>query len=268
MAAINTPKITSQGKLPHYAEVSRHLKIKEIVEKRTQALKISNDELESFAYAASHDLKAPLRSIDQLSSWLEEDLGDALQGEHKDNMMTLRGQVKRMQKLLEDLLVYSRLGREQNGAKNNTVSGNDILKNVLGLAAAPHGFTLHADNIFCSTLFHEMPLTQVLYNLVTNAIKHHDKDHGTIHISAHHHFTYLTVRVTDDGPGIAEEYQSRIFDMFQTLKPRDQVEGSGMGLAIVKKMITNYGVSVKIDSTFKGGCCFVLDFPKIAANEP
>ena len=106
------------------------------------------------------------------------------------------------------------------------------------------------------------PLETVLRNLINNAIKHHDRADGHVHIVAEEHDDFVEFCVIDDGPGIHPQYHERIFELFQTLKPRDQVEGSGMGLAIVKKTVENYGGSITVESTEGEGATFRFTWPK------
>ena len=112
-----------------------------------------------------------------------------------------------------------------------------------------------------------MPLRLILLNLVSNAIKHHDKAIGLIEISVEEKADEYLIYVQDDGPGIDAEYHKKIFKMFQTLQPRDRVEGSGMGLAIAKKHIELYGGSITVNSSEGGGSCFMLSLPKTQVKQ-
>jgi signal transduction histidine kinase len=195
-----------------------------------------NKELEDFAYAASHDLKAPLRVIDNASKWLEEDLQEHLTGEPRENMNLLRGRIVRMEKLLDDLLDYSRIGRVSGERFSEIIGGKVLIDNVLALLSPPAGFTVEVSPNFAGIQVSRMPLQQILMNLISNAIKHHDKKKGRIEVTVEDGGAHYAFAVKDDGPGIPPQFQTKVFKMFQTLKPRDQVEGSGMGLAMVKKM--------------------------------
>ena len=241
-------------------------RLEQQVAQRTAQLEAVNKQLDDFAYAASHDLKAPLRVIDNASKWLEEDLAPHLNDETRENMRLLRGRVTRLEKLLDDLLQFSRIGRETGGAE--IVSGQVVIDDVLVMLALPEGFEVSVGPGFAAIRVARMPLQQILMNLIGNAIKHHDKPTGRIEVTvadlgAHHAFA-----VRDDGPGIPAQYHGKIFKMFQTLKPRDQVEGSGMGLAIVRKQVELRGrivvpaVSEGNGSTFH----FTLPAPRCAQD--
>jgi PAS domain S-box-containing protein len=242
------------------------LKFNEVLEQRvterTAQLEIANKELEEFAYAASHDLKAPLRVIDNTSKWLEDDLQEHLTDETRQNMNLLRGRVKRMEKLLDDLLEYSRIGRTLDDRYAETIGGDALMINILGLLSPPEGFAVTTSASFAGIQVRRMPLQQILMNLISNAIKHHDKKLGSIDVTVEDCGTDYSFAVKDDGPGIAAEYQDQIFKMFLTLKPRDQVEGSGMGLAMVRKNIEVFGGKLSLESTVGNGSVFRFTWPK------
>jgi PAS domain S-box-containing protein len=232
------------------------------VSERTAQLESANKELEDFAYAASHDLKAPLRVIDNASKWLEEDLQQHLTPETREHMALLRGRVGRMERLLDDLLEYSRIGRTKDARYSDIVSGDVLLDDVLAGLPLPEGFTIQVSPGFSGIQAPRMPLEQILRNLIDNALKHHDKKQGRIEVSVRDEDTNYAFAVTDDGPGIPPQYHEQIFKTFHTLKPRDQVEGSGMGLAIVRKNIEVFGGTLNLESSAGHGSTFHFTWPK------
>src|SRR5258706_6099765 len=221
-----------------------------------------NRELEEFAYAASHDLKAPLRVIDNASKWLEEDLQQHLTDETRENMNLLRGRIGRMEKLLDDLLEYSRIGRSVDERYAEIVTGDVLIANILELLSPPQGFTMKVSPSLAGIRVRRMPLQQILMNLMGNAIKHHDKKKGCIEVTGEDCATHHVFSVKDDGPGIPAQFHEQIFKMFQTLKPRDQVEGSGMGLAMARKNIEVYGGTMNLESSEGKGSLFRFTWPK------
>lgn len=220
----------------------------------------SNTDLEQFAYVASHDLKSPLRAIDSLAGWLQEDLETVLKGENRKHLQLLRQRVGRMEQLLDDLLTYSRAGR---------VASDIILINVADLVAEiteflspPTAFSVHLQSAAPSFFTAVTPLRQVLTNLISNAIKHHDRNQGRVEISVEDEGDWMIFSVADDGPGIAPKFHEHIFGMFQTLRPRDEVEGSGIGLAVVRRIITHYGGRITVECRQPRGTLFRFNWPK------
>jgi PAS domain S-box-containing protein len=226
---------------------------------RTAQLEAANKELDDFAYAASHDLKAPLRVIDNASRWLEEDLAPHLNDETRENMRLLRSRVTRLEKLLDDLLRFSHVGRETGAVE--IVSGKELIDDVLAVLPLPEDFELKVASAFATMRVARLPLQQILMNLISNAIKHHDKATGRIEVAAADLGSQHAFAVKDDGPGIPAQFHDKIFKMFQTLKPRDQVEGSGMGLAIVRKQVELSGGLLSLESAEGKGSTFHFTLP-------
>jgi PAS domain S-box-containing protein len=244
------------------ADVSARKALELQLQSVTEKLQRSNQELVEFAYAASHDLKAPLRVIHNAAMWLFEDLEPFLTDEMRENMGLLRSRVKRMEKLLDDLLEYSRFGGSPDPQNDELISGAAMLENIAVLLSPPPGFSVMAEPSFAQVRVIRMPIQQVLINLIGNAIKHHHMAAGRITLSVEDQGKMLAFAVRDDGPGIAPQYHERIFQMFQTLKPRDQVEGSGMGLAMAKKHVEAYGGKISVQSEPGLGSVFRFTWPK------
>jgi len=232
----------------------------------TQALERSNQELDAFAYAASHDLKAPLRVIQNASKWLEEDLEPHLTVETREHLRLLRSRVQRMDRLLDDLLQYSRIGRET-GTLTETIDAVVLVDNILAMLAPPEGFTVKVDPSLAGIKVTRMPLEEILINLISNAIKHHDKKIGQIEIFMEDLGPLYRFSVRDDGPGIPAQFHEKIFKMFQTLKPRDKVEGSGMGLALARKHVEVSGGELRLESALGAGSTFSFTWPKTRTSE-
>jgi len=250
------------GIIRDVTERQRELKMRQelidSLEATVAELERSNAELESFAHVASHDLKAPLRVIANASRWIEEDLGEDLTGETLKAMELLRNRVARMDRLLSDLLDHSRIGRVPEDG--TIVSAGRLVADVLALMEVPSGFTIDAAPGLEEIHLPRMPLQKVLLNLLDNAVKHHDRPEGHVRITAEASGDHVTFTVADDGPGIPPELHDRAFAMFQTLRPRDQVEGSGMGLAMIRKTVATIGGDIRLDSDGRG-CTFTLDWP-------
>jgi signal transduction histidine kinase len=213
-------------------------------------LERSNRELDEFAYAASHDLKAPLQDIRNLAHWVTEDVAEILPDDSSRHLSLLSDRVQRMERLLDDLLDYSRVGRARDPATE--ISLWDLVDTVVEYLQPPPGFEVRHQGVSPQLRCPRPPLEKVLRNLIHNAIRHHDRQSGTVVVSAMPAGDRVHIRVSDDGPGIAPEFGDRVFRMFQTLRPRDQVESTGIGLALVKKTVEFFGGEVKLESKGRG----------------
>ncbi|MEJ0096608.1 MAG: CHASE3 domain-containing protein [Methylocella sp.] len=232
-------------------DITERKRMERRLEQQARDLLRSNEELEQFAYVASHDLKAPLRGIENLTSWIEEDLEQFLAGDTRTNMDLLKGRVRRLESLLEDPLAYSRSGRDE--ATVDLVDAKKLVEELAILVSSPQGFSVVASPSLPTVMTARAPLTQALQNLIGNAIMHHDHPaDGHVWVDAQPLPDAVEFTVMDDGPGIPERFRDRVFGMFQTLKPRDEVEGSGMGLAIVKKLIDRQGGRIWLTDSPKG----------------
>ncbi len=236
------------------------------VAERTVELQRSNQELDQFAYVASHDLKAPLRGIDLLAQWISEDAEAVLPVAAQEHLVKLRGRVKRLDKLLDDLLAYSRAGRIQ--YQHEEVKTDLLVQNLIELLAPPPGASITLTETMPTLTTARAPLETVLRNLISNALKHHhNPETGRVHVSAQLEGDWATFTVSDDGPGIDPVFHDRIFQLFQTLRPRDHVEGSGMGLAIVKKTVESLGGMVQVESQVGHGTLFRFTWPDSSAGQ-
>lgn len=223
-------------------------------------LQRSNIELENFAYIASHDLRSPLRGIDQVATWLTEDLAGKIDDENLSHIQLMRGRIRRMEALLDDILSYSRAGEHDERVVMTNVS--QLVQKIFELLNINQTFTLNIKGSLPTIVISQIPLEQVFRNLINNAVKHHDQDFGQITIQYSELPQVHEFEVADDGPGIPLEFTDMAFTMFKTLRPRDEVEGSGMGLAIVKKIIESFGGSIKLTNNSPRGARFTFTWPK------
>ena len=224
-----------------------------------ESLRRRNAELDQFAYVTSHDLKAPLRGIANLSRWIEEDLEGAITPEVAGQFDLLRGRVNRMEAMIEAILQYSRVDRTE--TPSETVDVRALLTEVIDLLSPPTRIAISMDDAMPTLHTPRLRLFQVFQNLLSNAIKHHDKPSGTIHVGAQVNGEWIEFSVTDDGPGIAPKFQERIWVIFQTLEARDKVESTGVGLALVKKIVEGQGGEVSVESEAGQGATFKFTWP-------
>lgn len=252
------------------AELSERLAESKSLAERLQAanksLDKSNRDLDQFVYVASHDLKAPLRGIASLSEWIEEDLASVVTDDAREQLKLLRGRVHRMESLLEGILAYSRAGRDHRNAERVLV--HELAKEAVELASAPEGVVTIDVPADLAIETERVPLLQVLMNLVSNALKHGASSAPHVRIEAREREGRIAMSVTDDGPGIDPRYHEKIFRMFQRLSSRDKVEGAGIGLAVVKKLVEAHGGSVRVESELGRGATFTVDWPRRATPAP
>jgi signal transduction histidine kinase len=237
-----------------------NMTLEQRVFERTTELERSNRELDQFAYVASHDLKAPLRGISQLADWISEDAGTILPEKSKEHLAKLHGRVRRMDMLLNDLLAYSRAGRQRHTPEEIDIAL--LIQDVVEILTPPPGFVVSTPSKLPVLVGERIPLEAVFRNLIGNAIKHHhDAVNGRVEIGAQRRGKSMLFTVTDDGPGIEQRFHQRIFEMFQTLQPRDQIEGSGVGLALVKKLVESRGGIIEVESDLGQGASFRFTWP-------
>jgi PAS domain S-box-containing protein len=219
----------------------------------------TNRALDEFVYTASHDLRSPLTAVGSVVQWILED-DRTLSALSHERLLLIQARLGRMHRLLNDVRDFARAGREA-PAEGPTLSVASLVAEIADTLHVPAGFRVTGDPSLDSVLVARVPLQQVLNNLIDNAIKHHDQAGGTITVSAQTRGAWYRFSVIDDGPGIPAEYHEAVFDMFRTLKPRDAVEGSGMGLALVRKIVVRMGGRCGIEAVRGRGAHFWFDWP-------
>ena len=261
------------GILTHAVEVTDQVIARRQVEQKaeelarlTQELERSNKELDQFAYVASHDLKAPLRGIANLTQWMEEDLGDRVTGDSRQHMQLLKGRVNRMEALIDGILAYSRAGRVRE--KPERVDVGKILAESIELLAPPPDAEIVIGSGMPTIRTERVPLQQVFMNLVGNALKYNQRSGARVEITAQELDGWYQFSVSDNGPGIAPQYRERIWQIFQTLAARDKVEGTGIGLAVVRKIVEARGGRTWLDSEVGRGSTFHFTWPQQSDQAP
>ncbi|WP_437297262.1 ATP-binding protein [Sorangium sp. So ce426] len=229
------------------------------------ALAKTNQELDQFAYVASHDLKAPLRGIANLSEWIEESLAGKLDGETQEHIHLLRGRVRRLEALIDGILHYSRAGRLRGDVVS--VDTGHLLAEVVELLSPPEGARVDIAPGMPTIAAERVPMQQVFQNLISNALKHARRSDARVEVTCEDAGAYVEFAVSDNGPGIAPEYHERIWDLFHTLESRDKVEGTGIGLSVVKKIVQSRGGSVSVSSRPGAGATFIVRWPKRVKDE-
>lgn len=238
-----------------YLAIGRNVSLKRESELKltsyAESLERSLFELDQFAYVVSHDLKAPLRGIYSLADFIDEDLET---GDHKaveSHLNLLRKRVDRMQNLIIGVLEYSRAGKDLN--THATINLADFLADAVENMTLPEGFVVDFPSKMPSIQFNPTKLLQIFQNLLSNAAKHNPNSNGRAEIACRELPDRWELSVTDNGPGIPERFHEQVFTIFRTLKSRDVVESTGIGLPIVKKIVEEAGGVIYIDKNFEEG---------------
>ena len=226
------------------------------------SLKQSNEDLEQFAYIASHDLQEPLRTIHGFTQLLAERYQDRLDDQAREFIGFVTDGADRMQILIQDLLKYSRIQAQD--LKTVPVNGEEVLDEILEhllmvIEEKQASFTHDPLPIIETDRSH---FQHVLQNLITNALKFHGPDPPHIHLSAQERPHEWVFSVRDNGIGVGSEYFERIFLPFKRLHTREEYQGTGIGLAICKKIVERRGGRIWVDSELGKGATFSFTFPK------
>ena len=251
-------------------DISERKQAEEQRDRLLRELESANEELKNFGYVVSHDLKAPLRAIGSLASWLSTDYADKFDDEGREHMRLLISRVHRMDNLINGILQYSRVGRVKEVAV--AVDLNRLVREVIDLLAPPKNIAISVENSLPTVMAEPTRIQQVFQNLLSNAIKYMDKPKGEIRIACSAEGKQWKFSIADNGPGIEPQHFEKIFQLFQTLAPRDRVESTGVGLALVKKIVEMYGGRIWLESKIglnsktKQGSTFFFTLPRTAAT--
>jgi len=240
------------------AVVSQRRRAQVELARQAAELARSNAELDEFARVVSHDLKAPLRGISSLAAWIVEDCKDLLRFESREHLALLGERAKRMSRLIDGVLSYSRVGRTRSAFAR--VDSRAIVEEIVDSLGPPRGVSVRIEGSIPVVRYDRTQLTQVLQNLIQNGIQHLGRQSGEIVVSCQEGDEEIEFSVRDDGVGIAESHFHRIFQMFYVVDPA--AETTGVGLAIVRKIVEMHGGSVSVVSSLGRGATFRFSIPK------
>ena len=218
-----------------------------------------NQELNEFASIVSHDLKAPLRGLKNLATWIATDHAEKLGDSGREQIRLLSSQVDWMHQLVEGVLEYSRVGRIKE--EKVQVNLNELVPQIVEMVAPPENITVTIDTELPTIKFERTRITQVFENLLSNAVKYMNKPQGQIHVGCTEENGFWKFSVADNGPGIERRHFETVFKIFQTLAPRDKFESTGIGLTIAKKIVVLYSGRIWVESTVGEGSTFFFTFP-------
>jgi signal transduction histidine kinase len=231
-----------------------------ILAENISLLRRKNDELNQFGHIVSHDLKGPLRGIDNVITWIEEDHSLELPLKVREYIGLIKGRVNRAENLLNGILSYSRIGREVQPMEVVDVSEllDEVREYLPDKARACVSIQPNMPVLYTERL----PLLQIFSNLISNAVKYNDAPQPIVKVYYKETSDFYRFFVEDNGPGIAKPYHQKIFMIFQTLHVREAIESTGVGLAIVKKILTDRNLEIELVSSQGKGATFAFSWPK------
>ncbi len=233
-------------------------KLKELNENLDDT-ELKNKELEQFAYITSHDLKTPLRGISSLATFIKEDLEAGETEEVYSHINTLQGRVVRLENLINGILHYSKIGKIKIEPVDLNIMIEDEFKNYEKLT----NVKLSTKGKLPIVYGDKIQLSQVVSNLISNAVKYNDKDICEVCVTSIEMPEFYEITFEDNGPGIAPRYHQKVFEVFQTLHEKDTYESTGIGLSIVKKIIEKHESKIRIESSEKRGAKFIITYSKL-----
>ena len=224
-----------------------------------ERLEQSNSDLKQFAAVVSHDLRAPVHQIGLLAGWIEEELRNDAREETRENLGMLRSRTQRLNALIEGILAYSSAGTS--GLRPKIVDTRLTVDEILLSLEIPRGFDVRVSGEWPRLYVDPTQLTQILQNLIQNALRHHGKPAGRIEVGCERSVDRVVFHVRDDGVGIPEAHRERVFRLFETLRPKDELGTTGIGLAIVKRMVERNGGTIGIGAPPGGGADVFVSLP-------
>ncbi|MBT3921757.1 MAG: PAS domain-containing protein [Nitrospina sp.] len=220
-----------------------------------------NIELKNFAHVVSHDLKEPLRGINYNAQWLQDEFGEVLEEKGKKFLNRLTHNTDRMYSLINDILQFAEVGNTEE--LSVPVSSGELVESVVRVLAPQENIEIEIQQPMPEVGYPPVRLKQIFQNLIVNGVRHFGKPTGKIMVSCASQNQYWCFKVWDNGQGIHEKHFSRIFEMFQSLDRKESPDSTGIGLALVKKIVEQNGGEIQVESEFGEYTCFSFTVPKM-----
>lgn len=251
-----------KGEIVKYFAIEENVtKKKELEQQReflVESLAKSNKELEDYAAIVSHDLKSPLRSIHSLISWIKEDNDKEFSEQTIQYLSMIEGKVEKMDHLIEGILTYAKIDKVDKVCEK--VNTQEVIQNIINIIHIPSHISVTITNILPIVEADRFRVQQLFQNLISNAVNYIDKPIGTVEVSCEENSKHFIFSIKDNGPGIAQENQEKIFKIFQSLEKSEK--STGLGLSIVKKIVDNYNGKIWIESEIGKGTTFFVQLNK------
>lgn len=234
----------------------------EIIEEKSAELQKSNNRLKEFAYIVSHDLKAPLRGIRNIASWIREDCGSTLNETGHMHLQLMDKQIQKMENLIKAVLEYSKSGIAKNS--HEWINLDDLIRDVVEMVEIDANTRFTIRSKVPEMKGTKVVISQVLQNLLSNSVKHNKKLAKEVEVEVTEDGNQVRFMVSDNGPGIAPSDHEKVFDLFQNLRANTDYESSGIGLAVARKLIEESGGKMWLVSEQGKGARFYFSVPKMA----
>jgi PAS domain S-box-containing protein len=221
-------------------------------------LEKQNEYLNEYAQVVSHDLKSPLRSIHALIAWIKEDNEKEFSVQTKEYLKLIEDKVEKMDYLIQGILTYSKV--ESNKMVSESIDLNKVIQNIIEIIHIPKNITVKINNTLPTLQTDRFRMQQLFQNLISNAVNYCDKEEGFVEVSSTQERNYYIFSIKDNGPGIAQKYHNKIFELFQSFSKEEK--STGIGLSIVKRIVDNYNGAIWMESTVGEGTTFFIKLPK------
>ncbi len=258
----NYKVILDRDEQSELAELSKALTtIAKVLDSNSILLKKQKEDFEHFTYVISQDIRAPLHAIDSIVTRIEQDPSIELSERKKESLTLIKDRIVRANGILNGIVAYTKASKEQQPRKHLHV--RELIDEVMEYQVQPRlGITLIVSGDLPLLLTERQPLLLVFTNLIRNAFQHHDRQHGEVKVYCKSVGNFYEFTIEDDGPGISKSEQEKIFSVFHVATNRDTSENTGIGLAIVKKILDDRNLKIRILSELGKGSAFLFTWPK------